>query len=83
MPVVAQTFNQDRSTWLAYLLLAFYDYFLNVLGPMTPFLKGDLQRSYTASSLHFTAFAVGRRIPDHSSHRPVGSLLPANLCVRG
>jgi fucose permease len=56
---MAQTFNRDRFTWLAYLLLAFYGYFLNVLGPITPFLKDELQLSYTVSSLHFTAFAVG------------------------
>ena len=56
---MAQTFYRDRFTWLAYLLLAFYGYFLNVLGPITPFLKGELGLSYTVSSLHFTAFAVG------------------------
>jgi fucose permease len=56
---MAQTFNRDRFTWLAYLLLAFYGYFLNVLGPITPFLKDELKLSYTVSSLHFTAFAVG------------------------
>jgi fucose permease len=54
-----QTFHRDRSTWLAYLSLAFYGYFLNVLGPITPFLKEELQLSYTVSSFHFTAFAVG------------------------
>lgn len=59
MPEATQTFNRDRSTWLAYLLLAFYGYFLNVLGPITPFLKEELKLSYTVSSLHFTAFAVG------------------------
>ncbi len=56
---MTQTFYRDRFTWLAYLLLAFYGYFLNVLGPITPFLKGELGLSYTVSSLHFTAFAVG------------------------
>jgi fucose permease len=56
---MAQRFYRDRFTWLAYLLLAFYGYFLNVLGPITPFLKGELGLSYTVSSLHFTAFAVG------------------------
>ena len=40
-------------------LLAFYGYFLNILGPITPFLKEELELSYTVSSLHFTAFAVG------------------------
>lgn len=56
---MAQTFHRDRGTWLVYLLLAFYGYFINILGPITPFLKEELGLSYTVSSLHFTAFAVG------------------------
>lgn len=56
---MSQTFQRDRFTWLAYLLLALYGYFLNILGPITPFLKDELKLSYTVSSLHFTAFAVG------------------------
>jgi fucose permease len=54
-----RTLHRDRFTWLAYLALAFYAYFLNILGPITPFLKDELNLSYTVSSLHFTAFAVG------------------------
>jgi fucose permease len=54
-----RTFHRDRFTWLAYLSLAFYGYFLNVLGPITPFLKDELGLTYTVSSFHFTAFAVG------------------------
>jgi fucose permease len=54
-----QTFHRNAPTWLAYLLLAYYGYFLNILGPITPFLKEELRLSYTISSLHFTAFAVG------------------------
>jgi len=56
---VTNAFHRDRFTWLAYILLAFYAYFLNILGPITPFLKEELGLSYTISSLHFTAFAVG------------------------
>ncbi len=41
------------------MLLAFYGYFLNILGPITPFIKSELKLTYTVSSLHFTAFAVG------------------------
>ena len=52
------TFHRDRFTWLVYLSLAYYAYFLNVLGPITPFLKDELQLSYTVSSFHFTAFAM-------------------------
>jgi fucose permease len=58
-PTITHRFHRDRFTWLAYLLLAFYGYFLNILGPVTPFLKEELRLSYTVSSLHFTAFAVG------------------------
>jgi fucose permease len=54
-----QAFHRDRFTWLAYLSLAFYGYFLNGLGPITPFLKDELLLTYTVSSFHFTAFAVG------------------------
>jgi fucose permease len=53
------TFHRDRFTWLAYLALAVYAYFLNILGPITPFLKSELNLTYTVSSFHFTAFAVG------------------------
>lgn len=57
--MLPQTFHRDRFTWLAYLSLAFYGYFLNGLGPITPFLKDELQLTYTVSSFHFTAFAIG------------------------
>jgi fucose permease len=53
------TFHRDRFTWLAYLALAVYAYFLNILGPITPFLKSELNLTYTVSSFHFTAFAIG------------------------
>ncbi len=51
--------NRNRVTWLAYLALAFYGYFLNIFGPITPYLKSELNLSYTVSSLHFSAFALG------------------------
>ena len=66
---MAQVFHRDRSTWLAYLLLALYGYFLNSLGPITPFLKDELKLSYTVSSLHFTAFAVGILLVGLCGHR--------------
>lgn len=57
--MIHQTFHRDRFTWLAYFSLAVYGYFLNVLGPITPFLKAELDLTYTVSSFHFTAFAIG------------------------
>ena len=52
-------YRRDSFTWLAFLMMAFYSYFLNLLGPVAPFLKAELNLSYTVSSLHFSAFAVG------------------------
>jgi fucose permease len=57
--VLGQSFVRNRATWLSYLMLAFYSYFLNIFGPITPFLKNELNLSYTVSSLHFSAFALG------------------------
>lgn len=65
---MTQKFSRTLFTWLAYLLLAFYGYFLNILGPITPFLKDELQLSYTVSSLHFTAFAVGMLLVGLGGH---------------
>lgn len=65
---MTQPFYRDRFTWLAYWMLAIYGYFLNVLGPITPFLKDELRLSYTISSLHFTAFAVGILIVGLGGH---------------
>jgi fucose permease len=66
--MTTQTFHRNRFTWLAYLMLALYGYFLNVLGPLTPFLKDELKLSYTVSSLHFTAFAVGMLLIGFGGH---------------
>ncbi len=65
---MAQIYHRDSFTWLTYLFLAFYSYFINILGPITPFLKDELALSYTVSSLHFTAFAVGILLVGLSGH---------------
>jgi fucose permease len=52
-------FIRNRFTWLAYLLMAFYSYYINIIGPVTPFLKDEMHLSYTVGSLHYSAFAVG------------------------
>lgn len=52
-------FTRTRFTWLAYLLLAFYGYLLNILGPIALYLKDEMALSYRVASLHLSAFAVG------------------------
>ncbi len=52
-------FIRDRFTWLAYLLLAYYAYMLSALGPLMPFLRAELNLSYSVAALHTSAFAVG------------------------
>jgi fucose permease len=53
------TFLRNQVTWLMYLMLAFFGYLLNILGPITPFLMDEFKLTYTLSSMHFTAFAIG------------------------
>lgn len=52
-------FVRDRFTWLAYFSLAFFSYIQAALGPLMPFLRDELDLSYTISGLHFSAFALG------------------------
>lgn len=52
-------FTRDRFTWLAYLMLAYFSYVMAALGPLMPFLRAELNLSYTVAGLHVTAFALG------------------------
>ena len=54
-----QHITRNKLTWLLYLMMGYYSYLLNGLGPVMPFLRSELNMSYTVSSLHFSAFAVG------------------------
>lgn len=52
-------FRRDRATWQAYISIGYFSYLLNVLGPLTPFLRDELRLSYTVASLHFSAYSLG------------------------
>jgi fucose permease len=56
---MTQKIIRSRNTWVAYILLALYAYFLNIPGPIIPFLRDELDLSYAAASFHFSAFAAG------------------------
>ncbi|MCK6623968.1 MAG: MFS transporter [Anaerolineae bacterium] len=54
-----KTFIRDPFTWMAYSMLAYYAYFMAILGPLMPFLRSELNLNYTVTGLHLSAFAVG------------------------
>jgi len=64
-----QPFIRGRTTVLSYLLLSLYGFFLDIFGPITPFLKDELSLSYTISSFHFSALALGIIVAGLIAHR--------------
>jgi fucose permease len=59
LPQAAVPFVRDRFTWLAYGILAYFAYLQAVIGPAMPFLRDDLELSYTVGGLHVSAMALG------------------------
>ena len=55
----APGFHRDRLTWLAYISLSAYAFYLYALGPVLAFVHQELHLSYTLTSLHSTVFSVG------------------------
>lgn len=52
-------FIRDNYTWLAYFMLAYYAYFISVIGPVVPFLRKEFHINYTVSAFYISAFAAG------------------------
>lgn len=53
------TFHRTALTWQSYLTIGYYSYLLNVLGPITPFLRAEMNLSYTVTGFHYSAYALG------------------------
>jgi len=70
---MSSPFARDRFTWLAYWMLAYFAYMQTALGPLMPFLRDELDLSYTVSGLHLSAFAAGMALAgvvgDHLARR--------------
>jgi MFS family permease len=56
---VPQRFIRVRLTWASYWMLGYFAFLEAVLGPLMPFIRGDLHLNYLLASLHFSAFALG------------------------
>lgn len=65
--MLTNVYVRDRFTWLAYLMLAYYAYGMAILGPLMPFLRAELNFSYTVAGLHGSAFALGMIVAGLSS----------------
>lgn len=68
----AQPFVRDKLTWLTYLLAGHSCYVVSAMGPLMPFIRSELNMSYTTASFHFSAWACGGLIAgligDHISN---------------
>lgn len=90
-PRGAAIFRRDRFTLLAYGATAYGVFASAALGPAMPFLRADLEISYTAAGLHFTLLAVGSilagastdRALDRFGRRSVFWVAGAGLAVAG
>jgi MFS family permease len=52
-------YTRDGRTWVSYLVLLHYGYFLVSLGVVLPYLRHELHFGYGVASLHLSAFAAG------------------------
>src|SRR5512136_770015 len=73
-PGDAGRFVRDRSAWFAYIMLGYYSYFINGLGPLTPFLRSEMNLAYTVASFHFSAFAAGMLVAGLTAERSVARI---------
>ncbi|MBX2996920.1 MAG: MFS transporter [Caldilineaceae bacterium] len=62
-------FVRDRFTWLAYGMLAYFAYLQAALGPAIPFLRQELNLSYTVAGFHASAMALGMIVSGLSADR--------------
>ena len=65
--LISKLFIRDRFTWLAYFMLAYYSYNFTLLGPLMPFLRSELDLSYTVTGLHLSTFALGMAMAGFSA----------------
>jgi len=63
--------TRDRVTWLVYLQLGTYGYFLYAFGPTLPLLRDELHLSRTVAGLHSTMLAAGAVVAGLVFHRLV------------
>jgi MFS family permease len=66
--------RRGQVTWFSYLMVGFFTYLLNIQGNILPFLQAELDLSYRAVSLHFSAIAIGMIAVGLFGHRIIRRL---------
>lgn len=67
-------FSRDRFTWLAYGTLAYFSYAQAVLGPLSPFLREELDLSYAVVGMHLSVLAGGAALTGLSAPRLIARI---------
>lgn len=70
----AGSYRRDDITWLLIGLQAFYNASLNILGPLMPYVRDELDLSYTVGSLHFSGVAAGMIVGGMAGDRLVARI---------
>lgn len=83
MSALPPPFLRDRSTWALYLLLGFYAFVISTFGAFMPFLRLELDLSYTQASQHSSLFALGLLLSSLSADRLAHQLGAARLLWGG
>lgn len=71
---VTPAFKRTRMIWQFYILAGLCSFVASSLGPMMPFLKGELNFNYTIMAYHFSAFALGVLISGAFGERVMAAL---------
>ncbi len=66
---MSPSFQRDRLTWVAYLMLAWFAYLQAAPGLVVPHLRDELGLSYSVGGLHIAAFAAGSLVAGLASSR--------------
>lgn len=69
--MTTNTFQRQRITIFAYLLLGWYAFYQSSLNPIMPFLRRDLDLSFTLGGIHASMFAIGMMIAGFVGERVV------------
>jgi MFS family permease len=73
-PSPLNPFVRYRITWLAYGFLAYMTFLPSALGPLMPYMRAELNLSYTMGALHLSVLAFGVIVSGLTADRLINAL---------